>query len=428
MIAANKRRTKAKRHGKKNPIARAGTKAGARKAARTRAAKKAKRSRAAKKGHRARKARPSKARKSGKRKASRVGKSSKRSRAAKKAARTRKANAEMRSARAKKAARSRKRKGGKRKSSSKRRSPKRSSSKRRSPKKSKARRSGKRSTASYRKAARKAARTRAAKRSRKEATKYDSGYSGGEYGERRRAKRRGKGRRRGKRNPLGGIRNPIPLEGGLDFFSGLFAVTLGYLFASGADRMGSTHALTASSSQGGYTDAPAAGQIYNSEATSLPIWSSGMRIAFNALAIAVPLGLSAFIKARGPKSFFQLMSFAAIARTVGKAADDGLSMALASTSFGLRVYAPELAAGSKMTQATAAALPAAAPGTFAGIPRAAALSAGPTGDAPQSNEHQAVASVPQTAFKVAQPSVQPPIANDQPYFSGPQFNPWAVNE
>ena len=140
------------------------------------------------------------------------------------------------------------------------------------------------------------------------------------------------------------------LEGGLDFFSGCFAVAIGYVLAAGADRFGSTHALTPSTTQGAFVDSPAVGQIYDSESPQLPIWSSGTRLAFNALAIAAPLGLSAFIKDKGPKSFFQLMAFAAIARTIGKAAEDGLSMALASTSFGLRLYAPEMAAQAKLTQ------------------------------------------------------------------------------
>ena len=437
MIAANKRRTKAKRSGKRrgkrnplNPIARAGTKRGARKAARTRAAKKAKRSRAAKKGHRARKA--GKARKSGKRKSSaRVGKSTKRSRAAKKGARTRKRNAAMRSAAAKKGARKAKRKGGKRKS----------------PRKSKARKHSKRSAASYRKAGRKAARTRARRRNASDPTKSSYSGTGSDYSESRRRRRRGKRknpiakarRRHKRRNPIArsgklfGVRNPIPLEGGLDFFSGVFAVALGYIFAAGADRFGSTHALTSSNAQGGYVDAPAVGQIYNSEATSLPIWSSGMRIAFNALAIAAPLGLSAFIKDKGPKSFFQLMAFAAIARTVGKAAEDGLSMALASTSFGLRLYAPEMAAQSKITGATTAALPAAAPGVFAGVPRTNALAAAPhsiqapSGFEAPAQQHKPLGTLPTSAtgFVAPQQHVAGAPINSAPQSHGVSFNPWA---
>lgn len=414
MIAANKRRAKAKRnpvakakrrksgHHRKNPIAKAGTKAGARKAAKTRAAKKAKRSRAAKKAWRTRKAggrkspktaKKSKAKKGGRSHASYV-------KAGKKAARTRKAG----------------------------KSPKKHKAKKSKAKKSK---SGKRSAASYRTAARKAAATRRYKQNEQEAS--------GTYAEsrRRRAKRNpiAKARKR-RRNPIArsskgfyGIKNPIPLEGGLDFFSGVFAVTLGYLFASGADRMGSTHALTATASQGGYTDSPAAGEIYNSESTMLPIWSSGKRIAFNALSIAAPLGLSAFIKSKGPKSFFQLMAFAAIARTLGKAADDGLSMALKSTSFGLRVYAPELAAASKASGAGAAALPAAAPGVFAGVPQNKQLNGTPMADPASRPMHQAVSALPQPAFQPhAAAAPQAPIANDRPYTSGPAFNPWAASE
>jgi hypothetical protein len=392
-VAAEARKSRKSR--RKNPIARAGTKAGARKAAKTRAAKKAKRSRAAKKAWRTRKhgskakkhakksAKKSTARKGGRSHASYV-------KVGKKAARTRKAG---------------------RKSSTKRKSG--------------------RTKASYKRAGRKAAAARRYKANSDEAamTIYES---------RRRRKRRNPiakeapRRRRHKRNPVGfkAIKNPIPLEGGLDFFSGLFAVTIGYLFASGADRMGSTHALTASSSQGGYTDAPAVGQIYNSESTSLPIWSSGMRLAFNALAIAAPLGISAFVKTRGPKAFFQLMAFAAIARTVGKAADDGLSMALKSTSFGLRVYAPELAAASKSAQATTAALPAAAPGVFAGAKQPAAFNGALTTrqEAPPQSRYTPIASLPQPGFQGSARHVAGPSINSSPVTTGPAFNPWAATD
>jgi hypothetical protein len=342
------------------------------------------------------------------------GRLTKRQLAARKGVRTRKRNAEMRSAAGRKAAKSRAkpyRKGGR---------------------KAKARAAKSRST-------------RASRRAdlHKHLTPEEREKYGASAYESRRKRRKSKR----SRNP---IPNPIPLEGGLDFFSGLFAVTLGYLFAAGADRLGATHALTAGSTAttstttpatGNFTDSPAVGQIYNSESPALPIWSQPIRLAYTGLAIAAPLGLSAFIKGKGPKSFFQLMAFAAIARTVGKAAEDGLSMALASTSFGNMIYAPEIAAQAKLTSATTTALPSAAAGTFAGLPRAngGLLTGHPVGQPGAQRvsgtpQHVAPALPPQSPFQGA-PQMQrqvaaapPPLPMDQPYVSGPAFNPWAVSE
>lgn len=409
MIRANKARSKGKRRkGKRNPLLVSASKGGklrtktVRKGARTSSAKKAKSRSGKKKGHSKKKGH-----------AKKKSKSSKRSLAAKKAARTRKRNKAERSARAKKAARSRKRKGGSKKKGSR----KKGHAKKRASTKS--RKSAKRS-----RAAKKAARTRA-RRKREHET---SDIPNAAYESRRR------GKRRGKKNPLP-IANPIPLEGGLDFFSGLFAVVIGYLFAGGADRMGATHALTASTAQGGFVDAPAVGQIYDSEAPQTPIWSSGMRIAFNVIPIAVPMGISAMIKSRGPKAFFQLMAFAAIARTLGKAAEDGMSVALKNTGFGLRVYGAELAAQAKLTSAATAALPNAAPATFAGVrQQPAALSGAPVQSQQKQPNLPAQNNAPPPAPSFAPPAQQiagaptPSLDNTSRFVSGPAFNPFAATD
>lgn len=402
MIRANKARRKGKRRGKKNPLVISGKRVKARKVRRGK--KKVLRVTGSK--LRVRKVRkgasshPKKSRKKKKsaRKASRKGGGgglTKRQRAARKAARTRKANKAARSLRAKKAARARKRgKSGKKSTSRKARKAKRVASQRRSAKRS------------------------AADRSSRGIKESDYDFAEG----RRRSRRR-----KGKRNP---IPNPIPLEGGLDFFSGLFAVTLGYIFTSGADRFAATHALTASTTQGGYTDAPAVGQIYNSESPSLPIWSSGMRMAAAAVSIFAPLGLSAVIKSRGPKSFFQLWSFAAIARTLGKAADDGLSMGLKTTSFGLRLYSPEMAAQAKLTSVgTTTAPAAAAPGLFAGAPTIARPLAPPA-------QRPMIAPPEQPAFRAPPPPATrevagAPLSTTHKHVAGDafaSFNPFAETD
>lgn len=390
MIRANKARRKGKRRSKRNPLVISGKKVKARKVRRGR--KKVLRVtgghlrvKRVKKGHRTAH-RKGRAKKKTARKAARRsgGGLTKRQRAARKAARTRKHNAEMRSARARKAARAKKR--GK------------SGGGHRAKKKS-----------SHRRKKQMPAHMRA------ELPASQMAY---ESGRRRR-------HRRAKRNP---IPNPIPLEGGLDFFSGLFAVTLGYIFASGADRFAATHALTSSSTQGGFVDAPAAGQIYNSESPSLPIWSSPMRLLAAAASMFVPLGLSAVIKSRGPKSFFQLWSFAAIARTVGKAADDGLSMGLKSTSFGLRLYSPEMAAAAKLTSVGTTAPNPAAPGLFAGVPQQPQIAR------PQAPPAPTFSALPEPAFRATPPPAIREVAGApgglpmDRYESAPRFNPFAETD
>ena len=165
-------------------------------------------------------------------------------------------------------------------------------------------------------------------------------------------------------------RNPI--DGGMETLSSLLGVAAGFLFAGGLDRLSNTHALNASGQ-----DAPAQGDIYNSESVSLPIWSSWMRIGAAVASIGAPLW-AASMTTGGWRSFFQLAGFAAIGRTVGKAAEDGMAqlatvprIAQNTTVAPIlqRLYAPELAALQKQSGSNVAALNAASPGTFAGLPK-----------------------------------------------------------
>lgn len=146
--------------------------------------------------------------------------------------------------------------------------------------------------------------------------------------------------------------------------SGVVGVAAGYVLASGGDRWVSTHALNAAGQ-----DAPAQGQIYNSESLSLPIWSSWSRLGVAVVSIGVPLFVASKVKSGAWKSFFQLAGFGALARTAGKAADDGMGYLAGQTQNPMLVqlYSPELAAATAVATSSLTA-PAAAPaGTFAGI-------------------------------------------------------------
>jgi hypothetical protein len=168
-----------------------------------------------------------------------------------------------------------------------------------------------------------------------------------------------RGRRRGRRNPVSGWR---------EMLSGVFGVATGYVLASGADRFMMTHALNASGQ-----DAPTQGQIYNSESLMLPLWSSWGRLGVAVLSVGVPMFVASRVRSPGVKSFFQLAGFGALARTGGKALDDGIAyftgkMTTPSPML-VRLYAPELAANGQMAALSLNASPPAAPAaTFAGLP------------------------------------------------------------
>ena len=182
----------------------------------------------------------------------------------------------------------------------------------------------------------------------------------------RRRHRRSHARRR--RNPL-----PNPISGMMEFVGGVLGVGAGFGLASLVDRMIVTHALTtaATSGQGGGTDQPAVGQIYNSEALFLPIWNSWQRLVGAGASIVAPLVLARFAGNHpGAKAFLQLAGFGALGRTAGKAMDDAVAATMASNANVQRLYSGEIAAKAKLAQATTTALPAVAPGMFAGVRRA----------------------------------------------------------
>ena len=170
-------------------------------------------------------------------------------------------------------------------------------------------------------------------------------------------------KRHRRRNPRRRRRNPI--DGWKEMLSGVFGVAAGYVLASGGDRFIQTHALNAAGQ-----DAPAAGQIYNSESLLLPIWSSWGRLGVAAASIGVPLFVASKVKSAAWKSFFQLAGFGALARTAGKAADDGLGALAAQTvnPMLVQLYSPELAAQAAVSRLANGA-PATLPGTFAGLRR-----------------------------------------------------------
>jgi hypothetical protein len=356
----------------------------------------------------ARKSSRKKARKSS-RKKSKARKSTKRSRAAKKAARTRAEKKAKRSAAAKKAARSRKRKkskhakaekksrrrkkkakGGKkrRRRGGKRKARKASAKKRRrSSKKRRRASSKKRSRRSAKKRARRGGKKRGrggkkrrrsspAQRERKAYLKqrrYEKDLAKKVVkNQRKRAKkdreiarlekriarlqaaeaarRHRRAPRRGRKHGHARAANPIGSSDGMEFLAGVLGAVAGGALSLITDRYASSHALTTGSSGSGYADAPASGQVYNSQGPNTPIWSSWSRMLWAAGAILAPLGISAVVPDKAPhaKSFFQIMFFGALTVTGTKVAADGMSSLLGSTAFGARLLAPEGAAAAQL--------------------------------------------------------------------------------
>ena len=200
--------------------------------------------------------------------------------------------------------------------------------------------------------------------------------------------------------------------------AGLFGAGFGYAIASAADRFVAGHALTAGAAGAAATDTPPAGQIYNSEAVDLPIWSSWQRLAAAVGSIALPLVVAAWVKGPKMKAFWQIAGFGAVARTGGKAIDDGLGKLAASQPGVLvltQLYAPELAASAKATAAATTALPAAPAGTFAGR-NARQLAArrfgqNPAG-IPTGGGQPAASNIPATAAMYAQIYLQNGLTTD----------------
>jgi hypothetical protein len=157
----------------------------------------------------------------------------------------------------------------------------------------------------------------------------------------------------------------------MELLSKLAGFGFGYLLADGVDRYAATHALTTDAT-GNVTDTPAAGQIYDSEAVSLPIWSSPMRMGMNAAAIALPFLLSKYFA----KEFMLHAGIAAVVRTVGKAATDAVAQYAPTNATTLQLYGDRVAANARLAQATNG-LTSAAAGTFAGVPRRRQMAAAP---------------------------------------------------
>jgi hypothetical protein len=167
-------------------------------------------------------------------------------------------------------------------------------------------------------------------------------------------------RRRRRRNPIGN-----PVSGMMEFVGGVLGVGAGFGLASLFDRIAITHAYSSTNQ-----DAPAQGEIYNSEALLAPIWSSLPRLAWAGGAIVAPLVVARFVNRHmGLKSFFQLMGFGALGRTAGKAVDDLVAKTMVSNASVQRLYSGEIAATAKLNAANLAALSPAPPATFAGAPR-----------------------------------------------------------
>lgn len=143
-------------------------------------------------------------------------------------------------------------------------------------------------------------------------------------------------------------RKSNPITGGGEWFTGLSGFVLGGVSVGLFDRMAATHPLVAgqSGTTGAWNDAPAAGQLYNAEAVQAPIWSSVTRLLVAAVAIATPFGIAAAVKGPRAKTFFQLYGFGSLAVTAVKGINDVIALAASQSSFGARLYAPEIMAQS----------------------------------------------------------------------------------
>jgi hypothetical protein len=140
-----------------------------------------------------------------------------------------------------------------------------------------------------------------------------------------------------------------PLSGGKDFGSGVAGLVFGGLIACFAYRFAVTHAVTDSGQKDGkgqiiYTDAPAAGQLYNGEAPLAPIWTNWKGLGFAAAGVILPFGISSYVKGSGAKSFFQLAGFGALGFVGIKVAMDVATKFLGGTKLGARLLGPEIVA------------------------------------------------------------------------------------
>jgi len=166
----------------------------------------------------------------------------------------------------------------------------------------------------------------------------------------------------------------------MEFIGALFGVGFGFVLASGVDRFAAGHALTTTG--GVLMDAPAAGQIYDSEAPALPIWGNWQRLAYAGGAVAVPMVLAGMTGGK-VRDALKLIALGALVRTAGKAIEDAIATFATSQPIVQQLYAPEIAATTRLNQANTAALASAPAATFAGFPqqrRAKQLGMGDNGD------------------------------------------------
>ena len=334
-----------------------------------------------KKAKKAKKAKP-KAKKAKKKAKPGKSKKAKKSAAAKKAAKTRAENEAKRSRSAKKAAKTRKANkahGKKPKKAKKKTKAKKNPAKKKAAKKKKC--PPREGTKSYqRELARRVAKNQERETKREAALKRKNARKDKEIAElekklhaRKMAaespkkKKHKKKHKKAKRNPVGVTpsMNPVGSSGMLEFAAGFGGVVAGGLLALVTDRWATTKALTASAGTDmngnaitQYTDAPGVGQVYNSQGANTPIWSSWKRMAADAAAILVPLGISAAIPDKHPnlKTFTQLGFFGALTVTGVKLFTDLGAKLLGSTSTGARLFAPESAATSQLAAQSATAL------------------------------------------------------------------------
>lgn len=151
------------------------------------------------------------------------------------------------------------------------------------------------------------------------------------------------GRRRGARE------NPVSF---MDTMAVIASGAAGFFVASLADRFIATHALLTIG--GNPADGPPVGSVYNTEAVTAPLWSNWKRMLGAALAIGVPLGISA----KGPSAWKTTMRGVAIGaavRTVGKSLDDLSAKLMGTGPMGERLFAQEIKSQNGVLNAAATA-------------------------------------------------------------------------
>jgi hypothetical protein len=147
-----------------------------------------------------------------------------------------------------------------------------------------------------------------------------------------------------------------------------------------------------------------------------------------AVSIATPFGIAAAVKGPKAKTFFQLFGFGSLAVTAVKGANDLIALAAGNSSYGARLYAPELmaqqdavalgATGGAPLPALVApvhtTIPATTPPSLAGFPRRAParLNAYPQANPVpvQSQSNVAVRALYQTPPPAAQPAAPQGVA------------------